>query len=35
MQNLPLDGGLLNIPLYLMGKFPRLMELAKEQIQSC
>ena len=34
MQNLRLDDGLLNIPLYLMGEFPRLMELAKEQIQS-
>ena len=30
MQNLRLDGGLLNIPLYLMGEFPRLLKLALE-----
>lgn len=33
MQNLKLDDGLLNIPLYLMGEFPRLMKLAKEQVR--
>lgn len=30
MQNLRLDSGLLNIPLYLMGEFPRLLKLALE-----
>ena len=34
MQNLKFDDGLLNIPLYLMGEFPRLMELARERLQS-
>lgn len=32
MQNLRLDGGLLNVPLYLIGEFPRLLKLALEQI---
>ncbi|MBO4696562.1 MAG: ATPase, partial [Lachnospiraceae bacterium] len=32
MQNLRLDGGLLNIPLYLIGEFPRLMKLAMERV---
>ncbi len=34
MQNLRLDNGLLNIPLYLLGEFPRLLELARWQIQN-
>ena len=34
MQNLRLDDGLLNIPLYLMGEFPRLMKLAEESMQT-
>lgn len=34
MQNLRLDAGLLNVPLYLMGEFPRLMELAKEGVRA-
>lgn len=29
MKNLRLDNGLLNIPLYLLGELPRLLELAK------
>lgn len=32
MQNLRLDGGLLNVPLYLIGEFPRLLKLALEQV---
>ena len=32
MQNLRLDDGLLNIPLYLMGEFPRLLNIAKERL---
>ena len=30
MQNLRLDNGLLNIPLYLLGELPRLIRLVKE-----
>ena len=32
MQNLRLDNGLLNIPLYLIGEMPRLLELAKKNL---
>ena len=32
MQNLRMDGGLLNIPLYLIGEFPRLLKLAMKQV---
>lgn len=31
MKNLRLDDGLLNIPLYLLGELPRLLDLAREQ----
>jgi len=34
MQGLKFDDGLLNIPLYLIGEFPRLMKLAEEQTLS-
>ena len=33
MQNLHWDNGLLNIPLYLLGELPRLLNLAKQKIQ--
>ena len=31
MQNLKLDDGLLNVPLYLLGELPRLLSLAEEK----
>jgi len=31
MKNLRLDDGLLNIPLYLLGELPRMLELAHKQ----
>ena len=34
MSNLRMDNGLLNIPLYLMSEFPRLLELAKQSADS-
>ncbi|MBP5233336.1 MAG: DUF4143 domain-containing protein, partial [Planctomycetes bacterium] len=30
LQNLRLDDGLLNVPLYLLGELPRLLQLARE-----
>ena len=33
MKNLRLDDGLLNIPLYLMGELPRLLEMAREIVK--
>ena len=33
MKNLRLDDGLLNIPLYLLGELPRLLELAHESMK--
>lgn len=34
MQNLRLDAGLLNVPLYLVGELPRFMKLAKERTRT-
>ena len=34
MSNLRMDNGLLNIPLYLMSEFPRLLESAKQRADS-
>ena len=34
MKNLRLDDGLLNIPLYLLGEFPRLLSMARAAIQN-
>ena len=31
MNNLRMDDGLLNIPLYLMSEFPRLLALARQE----
>ncbi len=33
LKNLKLDNGLLNIPLYLLGEFPRLLSMARERLE--